>query len=164
MTRRSQTRLVFHAAVFIVISTIVQAYPGLKLAFHHALNDPVRQYFRQSHAILMATGVFMIATGAALPLLELTERGISWLVWSFVISGYSFVGAFAALIAGFGLQHHLPDPKLTQWQQTIAIPFPFSWLNIGLVGLSGMASFLPGLLIVLGARNAMRRSPMDNIR
>jgi hypothetical protein len=143
---------------------MVAAYPGLPRAFLHFLNDPIRQYVRQAHAILMATGMFMIATSAALPLLELTDRGISWIVWSFVVSGYTFAGAFVALFAGFRLQHHPPDANLTQWCQTMAIPFPLNWLNIVLVGVSGATSFFPGLLIMIGAYKASQNSVLYDVR
>ncbi|MGO9607834.1 MAG: hypothetical protein ACLQAT_31280 [Candidatus Binataceae bacterium] len=132
MIRRSQIRMIFHGAVFILISTIVAAYPGLPRAFHHFWNDPIRQNLRQVHAIVMATGIFTIATSMALPLLALTARGISWLVWSFVVTGYAFLAAFATLMAGFLLTHP-PDQTKTQWEQTMAIPFPLNWINIVLL-------------------------------
>ena len=59
MIRRSQIRLIFHGGVFIVISTMLAAYPGLPKAFHSLLNDSVRQYLRQAHLILMVTGIYM---------------------------------------------------------------------------------------------------------
>jgi hypothetical protein len=161
MTRRNQMRLILHGAIFIVFSTMVQAYPGLKLAFFHGLNDPLRQYFRQSHAILLATGMFMIATGGVLPLLELTEKWIATIAWSFVISGYTFVGAFIVLIVGLRL--HPPDPSQNQWAQTMAIGFPLNWINIVLVGVSGATSFLPAVFIVGGAYRAMRHTTLDDI-
>jgi hypothetical protein len=162
MTRRNQIRLIFHGALFILLSTLVAAYPGLPRAFFHPLTDSVRQYLRQGHAILMATGMFMIATSAALPLLELTDRGISWIVWSFVISGYTFLGAFGTLFLGF--RHHPPIAGQTQWEQTMAIGFPLSWANIVLVGVSGATSFIPGLLIVIGAYKASRHSVLYDVR
>ena len=163
MSRRSQLRLIFHGAVFILISTMVQAYPGLQVAFFNLMGDPVRQYLRQAHLILVVTGIYMIASSMVLPLLELTSRGISLLVWSFVVSGYTFLGAFVSLFVGFGLQNHPPDPALNQWQQTMAIPFPLNWINIVMVGVSGASSFIPGLLIVWGAYKAMDHSPVDQI-
>ena len=162
MIRRSQIRLIFHGGVFVLISTMFAAYPGLPRAFFHFLNDPVRQYLRQGHAILLVTGIFMLAASMALPLLELTARGISWLVWSFVISGYTFIAALAVLFAGFA--HHPPDATLNQWHQTMAIPFPLNWLNIVLVGVSGATSFLPGVLIVLGAYKASQHSVVYDVR
>lgn len=161
MTRRSQVRLIFHGAVSIVISTIVEAFPGLLIAFHNVMSDPVRQYWRQSHSILMVTGIFMIATSAALPFLELTSRGISWIVWSFVVTVYSFIGASATIFVG--LYRHPPDPTCTQWQQTMAIGFPLNWINIILVGITGAASLIPGFLILRGAYMAMRYSPLDEL-
>jgi hypothetical protein len=162
MTRRNQVRLIFHGAVFIVISTMVEAFPGLLITFHNVMSDPVRQYWRQSHSILMVTGIYMIATSMALPLLELTSRGISWIVWSFVVTGYSFIGASATIFLGLYL--HPPDPKCNQWDQTMAIGFPLNWVNIILVGITGAASFLPGLLMVVGAYKASRHSVLYDVR
>jgi hypothetical protein len=170
MTRRSQLRLIFHGAVFIVISTMMEAYPGLLITFHNVMSDQVRQYWRQGHSIMMVTGIYMIATSMALPLLELTSRGISWIVWSFVVTVYSFIGATAAIFLGFYLHppdpsctQYPPDPSCTQWQQTMAIGFPLNWANIILVGITGAASFIPGVLILRGAYMAMRYSPIDEI-
>lgn len=160
MSRRSQLRLIFHGALFMVISMTVEM-PGLLIAFHHALNDPVRQYLRQAHVIVVATGIWMIATGAALPLLELTEKWIATLVWSLVVSGYTFLISLAVLFIGF--RYDPPDPAKNQWDQTMAIPFPLGWINIGLIGLSGLTSLIPGVLIVWGAWKAMRHSPVDQI-
>ena len=162
MIRRSQIRLIFHGGVFILISTMLAAYPGLPKAFHSFLNDPVRQYLRQAHMILMVTGIYMLAASMTLPLLELTARGVSWLVWSFVVSGYTFVGAFLTLFAGF--RHHPPSQGLTQWQQTMAIGLPLNWMNIVFVGVSGTTSFLPGVLIVLGAYRASQHSALNDVR
>src|ERR1700676_4856136 len=161
MTRRSQLRLIFHGAVFIVISTIVEAFPGLLITFHNVMSDPVRQYWRQGDSIMMVTGIYMIATSMALPLLQLTSRGISWIVWSFVVTVYSFIGASATIFLGLYL--HPPDPPQTQWQQTMAIGFPLNWAKIVLVGITGAASLIPGALILRGAYMAMRYSPLEEI-
>jgi hypothetical protein len=162
MIRRSQIRLIFHGGVFILISTMLAAYPGLSKAFHSLLNDSVRQYLRQAHLILMVTGIYMLAASMALPLLELTSRGVSWLVWSFVISGYTFFAAFLTLFAGF--RCHPPVAGLTQWEQTMGIGFPLNWINIAFVGVSGATSFLPGALIVLGAYRASQHSVLNDVR
>jgi hypothetical protein len=162
MTRRSQLRLLYHGALFMVISMLVQL-PGLYVAFSKELNDPLRQAMRSGHAILIATGVFMVASSSILPMLQLTSRGISWLVWSFVVSGYTFICALAIAIPGFIL--HPPGAELTtQWQQAMSLPFPLGWLNVGLIGVSGGSSAIPGFLILFGAYKAMKYSVVDNIR
>ena len=161
MTRRSQLRLIFHGAVLIVISTMLEVFPGILIAFHNVMSDPVRQYWRQGHLIMMVTGIYMIATSMALPLLELTSRGISWIVWSFVVTVYSFIGASATIFLGLYL--HPPDPTCTLWQQTMAIGFPLNWANIILVVITGVASLIPGALILRGAYMAMRYSPINEI-
>jgi hypothetical protein len=161
MTRRSQLRLIYHGALFMVVSMLVQL-PGLYVAFSKSLNDPLRQTMRSGHAILMATGIFMIASSMILPLLQLTSRGISWLVWSFVVSGYTFIAALAIAIPGFILNP--PDPSWNQLDQAMSLPFPLGWLNLGLIGLSGGSSAIPGFLILFGAYKAMRYSVVDSIR
>jgi len=162
MTRRSQLRLIYHGALFMVVSMLVQL-PGLYVAFSKLLNDPLRQAMRSGHAILIATGIFMIASSMILPLLQLTSRGISWLVWSFVVSGYTFIDALAIAIPGFIL--HPPGANLTtQWQQAMSLPYHLGWLNVGLIGLSGGSSAVPGFLILFGAYKAMKYSVVDSIR
>jgi hypothetical protein len=161
MTRRSQLRLLYHGALFMVVSMLVQ-FPGLWVAFTKLSSDPVRQVMRSGHAILMATGIFMVASSSILPLLQLTSRGISWLVWSFVVSGYTFIGAISIAIPGF--IHRPPDPSWNQWQQAMSLPFHLGWLNVGLIGVSGGSSAIPGFLILFGAYRAMKYSVVDSIR
>jgi len=160
MTRRSGLLLFFHGALFLVIS-MSAGTPAFFIATHQLLNDPIRQYFRQSHAIFIATGIWMIATGAALPLLQLTERGISTLAWSLVISGYTFLVALAVLFVGFQL--YPPSANQKQWDSLMATPYHLGWLYVGLVVLSGITSFFPALLIVWGTYKATRYSMLDMI-
>ena len=161
MTRRSQLRLLYHGALFMVVSMLIQS-PGLIVAFTRLSNDPVRQVMRSGHAILMATGIFMVASSSILPLLQLTSRGISCLVWSFVVSGYTFIGAISIAIPGFLLNP--PAVDMNQWEQAMTLPFHLGWLNVGLIGLSGAASAIPGFVILFGAYKAMRYSVVDSIR
>jgi hypothetical protein len=160
MIRRSQLRLILHGALFMVIS-MTAGTPAFFIATHYAMNEPVRQFFRQSHSIFMVTGIWMIATGAALPLLELTERGIATLVWSLLVSGYTFLVALAVFFAA--LRIYPPNAKNTQWETLKATPYHLGWIYIGLVVVSGATSFLPGVLIVWGAWKAAKHSPLDAI-
>ena len=160
MTRRSQLRLIYHGAIFMVTSMLLET-PGLLVAFHRLSEDPLRQTLRQSHAILMATGIFMIASSAILPLLELVARDVSLLVWSFVVSGYTFIAALLIVVPGFLC--HPPDKTLNQWEQAMTLPLHLGWLNVGLIGLSGAASAVPGFVILFGAYKSLQHSPLDNL-
>src|ERR1700691_3578565 len=97
MTRRNQLRLIFHGALVLTLSMIVET-PGLWYAFNHGTDDLVRFYLRQAHSVLMVTGIWMIASGMALPLLELTARGVTWLAWSLVFTAYTFAAAVGVFI------------------------------------------------------------------
>ena len=162
MTRRNQLRLIFHGALILVISMTVEG-PGLIYAFHHGTDDLVRLYLRQSHTVLMATGIWIIATGMTLPLLELTTRGISWLVWSLVISAYAFMVAVSEFIAGLWYYNLDPNNFPDQITQLRAMSPALQWINISFLALSGVTSLISGLLIVRGAFIAMRHSPIDDI-
>lgn len=160
MTRRSQLRLLYHGALFMVVSMSVQ-FPGLFVAFTKLSDDPVRQVMRSGHAILMATGIFMVASSSILPMLQLTSRGISWLVWSFVVSGYTFILAILIAIPAFLLH---PPGVGNQLDQAMTIPLHLGWVNLALIGVSGASSAVPGFLILFGAWKAMKYSVVDNIR
>src|SRR5271163_3895516 len=136
MTRRNQLRLIFHGGLIMVISMMVET-PGLWYAFHHGTDDLVRLYLRQAHTVLMATGIWLIAAGMTLPLLELEEKGMSMLVWSLVISAYTFMLAVAVFIAG--LWHYNLDPKFfpDQIHQLRAMSPYLQWTNISFLFVSG---------------------------
>jgi hypothetical protein len=161
MTRPSQLRLIFHGSLFMLF-TMTLGVPELYIAFNWHMDEPVRQALRQSHAIFMTTGIWMIATAAVLPLLEHTDRSFSIIVWSLVLSGYTFIAALAVLFVGFAFKP--PVPGQTQWEQLVALPYHLGYLNGGLVGLSGITSLIPGLFIFWGAYKAARHSPLDAIQ
>lgn len=162
MPHRSQLRLILYGAIVMAISLVVET-PGLWYAFHHGTDDLVRFYLRQAHSVLMLTGTWMIATGVALPLLELTARGISWLVWSLVISVYTFLLAISVFIAGLWYYNLDPKEYPDQVHQLGAMPHYLQWMNLSLLFLSGVTSLVAGFLIVRGAFMAMRHSAMDYI-
>jgi hypothetical protein len=99
----------------------------------------------------------------ALPLLELTERGISWLAWSLVFTAYTFALAVGVFIAE--LIHHPLDPQQypTQTSQLGTMPWYVQWLNLLCLAATGATSLFAGLLIIRGAFMAMRHSPIDDI-
>jgi hypothetical protein len=162
MTRRNQLRLIFHGALVLTLSMVVET-PGLFYAFSHGTDDLVRFYLRQAHSVLMATGIWMIATGMALPLLELTERGISWLAWSLVFTAYTFALAIGVFIAELIRQPLIPQQYPTQISQLETMPWYVQWLNLLCLAATGITSLLAALLIVRGALMATRHSPTDDI-
>ncbi len=163
MTRRNQLRLILHGALVLTLSMMVEA-PGLIFAFGHHPDNLVRFYLRQAHSVLMATGIWMIAAGMALPLLELTARGISWLAWSLVFTAYTFAGAVGIFIAELARLHLAPQTYRTQWDQLQQMPIYVRGTNLLLLGATGATSLIAGLLLIRGAFMALRHSPIDDIR
>jgi hypothetical protein len=161
MPRRSQVRLILHGAIFMVVTMTVGG-PGLWVALHYGFDEPVRTALRQWHAILMTTGIWMIATGAGLPLLELTSRGFSWVVWTLVLSGYTFILSLAVLLLGFWA-YPASRSIARQIDQVRAMGW-FGWINLGLITFNGVTSIIPAGIIVRGAFMAMRHTPIDEIR
>lgn len=161
MPHRSQMRLILHGAIFLVIAMAVGG-PGLWLALNCGFDQPVRQSLRQFHAILISTGIWMIATGAGLQLLELTSRGISWTVWTLVVSGYAFTLSLAVLLIGLWFYPAAASIP-TQIEQIKALHW-FGWINLVLILFSGLITMIPALLIIRGAFMAMRHSAIDHIQ
>ena len=161
MTRRGQLRLIYYGALLMLISMSVEA-PGMYYPLYSTAGDFIRQYLRTTHAVLMPTGIWMIATGAILPLLELTSRGVSWTVWSMVVSAYTFLLAMAVLIVGLWIY---PDALQypTQIFQLDHLPVLLKWTNLGLLLVSGVTSLIAALVIVWGAVKSLRHSPIDDI-
>lgn len=131
------------------------------VALHFSFDEPARQALRQWHAILMTTGIWMIATGAGLPLLELTSRGISWLVWSLVLSGYTFILSLGVLLLGFWVYPKAMSEHIQMVQ--IAALHWFGWINVVLIIFNGVTSMIPAAIIVRGAVMGMRHTPIDDI-
>jgi hypothetical protein len=52
-----------------------------------------RRAWRLAHIALTPTGLMMLVAGLLLPVLSLSDQLTKVLVWSFVVSGYSFVWA-----------------------------------------------------------------------
>jgi hypothetical protein len=162
MTRHNQLRLIFHGALVLTLSMLVEV-PGLYFAFHHHPDNLVRFYLRQAHSVLMATGIWMIATAMALPLLELTARGVSWLAWSLVFTAYTFGLAVGIFIAELSRLHLSPQKFPDQIDQLHQMPSYVQWLNLSFLAATGATSLFAGLLILRGSFMAMRHSPIDDI-
>jgi hypothetical protein len=109
------------------------------------MDDEVRLFYRQSHLIPLATGIWMIAIAGGLPQLSLTDRSASALVWSLVISAYSLVLAQAiwgtALLIGSSVQQP-----------------PAQYLYAGALIVTAVGALIGTYLIVSGAYSALRQS------
>jgi hypothetical protein len=163
MTRRGQLRLYFHGVIFLIVAMLIGG-PGLIVAMNNGWLDQVRQFLRQSHLILMLTGIWMIASAAALPLLDLTSRALSILVWSLVVSGYTFLVSEAVFGLVFALLSGSPVPYATQWSQLTAASYHLRFFYMLSLSANGAASLIAALMFVRGARNALKQSLVDAIR
>jgi hypothetical protein len=161
MPRRSQLRLILHGAIFMLVTMTVGFFEFRLVSLRFGSDDSVRQALRQWHAILMTTGIWMIATGAGLPLLELTSRGITWLVWMLVFSGYTFMLSLVVLLLGFWA-HPEALKETIQTKQIHALGW-YGWINVGLIIINGVTSMIPAGIIVRGAVMGMRHTPIDDI-
>lgn len=162
MTRRGQLRLYFHGVIFLLVAMLIGG-PGLIIAMNNGWLDQVRQFLRQSHLILMLTGIWMIAS-AALPLLDLTSRALSILVWSLISSGYTFLVSVAVFGLVFALGSVSPVPYPTQWSQLTAAPYHLRFFYMSFLSANGIASLVAALVFVRGARSALKQSLVDAIR
>ncbi|MGO9450124.1 MAG: hypothetical protein ACLQDV_03600 [Candidatus Binataceae bacterium] len=159
MTRRGRSLLIFNGALLMLLA-MSAGIPGFPLAIHKEWLNPVRQYFRQAHSILMVTGIWLLVTGLVLPSLELTDRWILTVTWSLILSGYSFLAALVVLAIGFMLN---PPIYLIQWDQLVTTPYHLGGVYTALVSVSGLTSFIGGLCIVMGSYKMIRRSTLDMI-
>jgi len=163
MIRRGQLRLYFHGVIFLVTAMVIGG-PGMGLTFHREFLDQLRQFVRQSHLILMLTGIWMMASGAALPILDLTSRGLAILVWSLVVSGYTFLVSVAIFGLVFALESGLQVPLTTQWAQLSAAPYHLRYFYLTFLTANGIASLVAAWILVRGAQNALKESLVDAIR
>jgi hypothetical protein len=153
---RAQLRLYLNGAVFILIAMLIGTYPGFRLATHNVSVDILRQEIRQSHLILVATGLWLIATGATLPTLEPGKRLISILVWALIVSGYTFLPAVAIHTAIILLDAN-PDPAVPQWIILSRASYHLGAIYQVSIGISALASAVGGIAMIEATRRALRR-------
>jgi hypothetical protein len=161
MTPRSQLRLYFHGSLFIALAMGLATLPLYTITLRREFLDTYRQFVRQSHLILVLTGIWMLASGAMLPLLDLTQRSISITVWSLVSSGYTFLLAIALLaVVLFEVQQSSNPPLMDIIGQA---PYYLGYIYLTVLTISGILSFVPGVIIVSGAHKALRQHIQDAI-
>ena len=89
MTRQAHLQLFLHGSVFLLISMIV-GFPAFSLFSAH-MQSVVHAFWRLYHIILISTGVWTIAVGAALPHLGFSEQAEKRLACLMIVSGYLLV-------------------------------------------------------------------------
>jgi uncharacterized membrane protein len=144
MTRRGNLQLVFHGAILLLVGMFV-GIPGFPSSKFSML-DPARLFWRQAHLIPVLTGTWMIASGAALPSLKLTDRREWLLAWSLIIAGYAFLvsllpWAYALFVLNI-------DIRISSRYLLVAYMLPLL--------VTGVGSLIGDYLIIIGARDALR--------
>jgi len=161
MTRRAQLRLFFHGAIFILAAMLIGG-PGIYLAVNRGWSDDYRQLLRQSHTILISSGLWLIATGAAVPSLILSDGWVSALVWLLVLSGYTFMVAIVVLAAALQLGPPLLA-SASQLSKLHAAPYHLGLVYLMILGVSALASLVAGIAMIGGARKALRQVSLTEI-
>ena len=156
MTRRSQLQLYFHGTLFIVIAMASATVPLFFITLKSDFLNAHRQFVRGSHLILVLTGVWMVASAGMLPLLNLTQRWISAIVWTLVGSGYTFIVAIILLAIILVISPPQDDGK-AQWNMLINARYYLGYVYLGILSISGTTSLIPGFLMVGGTYKALRQ-------
>ena len=148
----AQRRLVLHGAIILLI--------GLFCGYAAVAEEVSRsgRVWQAAHSALLMLGVWLIATAAVLPLLELPRRERDALLLSLTGGAYSFMAA-VLIQASTGVRAISPDVS-----------------GISLVALAAkllavLGTILAASLTILGAWNALRTSrrepaaePIDSAR
>ncbi|MBI3016229.1 MAG: hypothetical protein HYY65_14465 [Candidatus Tectomicrobia bacterium] len=141
MTERAGLQILFHGAIVLFVGLLC-GFP-FAAAVTGAWGDETVRAWRLAHVGLAAVGIWLIATGAALPRLALGDRTASVLVWSVVMSAYAFV--LALLIAPVaGMRGLEPFGSGLNW-------IAFASNMVGTLG-----ALLGGALMIIGAHRAVR--------
>ncbi len=140
---RLQRHLLLHGSIVLLVGLLSGA--GFSEAITGAQGEHAERAWRVAHSGLSLGGALLIAFGAALPALVLSERAASFLVWSLVASGYGFVIAlpYGAVAGMRGLQLVGPASNL----------IVFVGNAVGALG-----SLVGALLFTWGAWRAVRSS------
>jgi hypothetical protein len=155
MTRRGQLYLYFHGTLFIVIAMVAATAPLFLITLKSDFLDAHRQFVRGSHVILVLTGVWMVASAGMLPLLDLTQRWISAIVWTLVTSGYTFL--VAIILLAIILKMSPQGEGKAQWDMLMNARYYLGYVYLGILTISGALSLIPGFLMVGGTYKALRQ-------
>ncbi len=139
MPRRGHLRLFLHGSILLVFSMVL-GIPAFSL-FSKGMPEWIHLFWRQSHVILMLTGVWMIAVGSAIPHLALTDRREGFLTGSMIISGYAFV--LSLPIQGTAVYNGCANKDLTGCTGYN--------LYVFVLGINGALALVAALIVIIGA-------------
>ncbi len=141
MSEPLQMQIVLHGAVVLFVGLLCGIPFGA--AVGNASGDDAARAWRVAHSGGVTVGLMLIAVGAVLHRLLLGDRAISVLVWSLVVSGYSFTfGMVLAATAGVrGLR--ATGPVL-------------NWLVFAAYMVGSLGAVLGVALVIRGAYAALR--------
>ena len=144
MARRAALWLILHGAIVMLIGMFV-GFPGFPVSRHDPMTSDLRLFYRQSHLIPLATGIWMIAIAGVLPQLSLTDRSASALVWSLVVSAYSLVVAQVVWGIALRIGSDIKKPPAE---------YPYE----AALAVTAVGALIGTYLIVSGAYSALRQS------
>ena len=144
MARRAALWLILHGAIVMLIGMFV-GFPGFAVSRHCPMTSDMRLFFRQSHLIPLATGIWMIAIAGVLPQLSLSDRGASALVWSLVVSAYSLVVAQTVWGIALRIGSDIKKPPAE---------YPYD----AALAVTALGALIGVCLILYGAYSALRQS------
>lgn len=134
---RTQRELILHGAVVLMIAL----FCGLPSVVE--VSHGTGRMWQAAHSALLLLGIWIVATAAVLPLLELPKAEAAGLRWSLVLAGYSFATA-VILQAATGVRAFSPEGG-------ILTKIAFA-ANLGAI----LTSFLAVALTLIGAVNGLR--------
>ncbi len=134
MSERAQVHILLHGGILLFLGFLC-GFP-LYLAMTENWGDAPVHEWRVAHAGLLAGGVLLIATGAALRHFLLSGRNTSILVWSLVLANYGFIlnGIAGGVTAA-------------------------NWLAFGSLVAAALGSVVGSVLMIVGAYTGLRRIP-----
>jgi hypothetical protein len=103
MARKAHIQLFLHGSIFLLVSMLA-GFPAFSVHrddMHHGVQDVWRMY----HIILISTGVWTIAVGAALPHLTFSASRERLLALVMIVSGYFLIADIPVYGAAVLLKH-----------------------------------------------------------
>lgn len=144
MTRRGHLQLFIHGSLFLIASYLC-GLPAF-FTFKPVLHPTTMDFWRQSHIILISTGVWTIAVGAVLPYLEMNEVLERILTWLMISSGWLFI--FSLPIRLMSILSNLDIEN-----------GPYTRPYVGFLGANGLTALIAAGLVVRTAYLALHRMP-----
>jgi hypothetical protein len=134
---RTQRTLILHGALVLMIALLC----GLPSVVE--VSNGTGRMWQAAHSALLLLGVWIIASAAVFPLLELPKAEAAGLRWSLILAGYCFATA-VILQAATGVRAFSPEGG-------ILTKIAFA-ANLGAI----LTSFLAVALTLIGTANGLR--------